>query len=230
MKSKRKNQFSRLKKSYKKQIVNRMIYLTKEDISLRVDKLTESDEILKESQNPNDSIINRSISINRVFVPNSYISNSILLLNLIQLSNDNRIRDGYIFPALFGFRQYLELIMKDSIHNFEVALNECNDSQAGFKKEHSLKRLWNLLNDKILKFEDKDQDLNIIEKLIDEFDSVDECSMAFRYSFQFDTKGNIKPNTLGRKCIDINNLKNVELKIFRFLEGINELSYVKAYH
>lgn len=64
MKYKRKNQFSRLKKSYKKQIVNRIIYLTKEDIldiSLRVDKLTESDEILKESQNPNDSIINRSI-------------------------------------------------------------------------------------------------------------------------------------------------------------------------
>ena len=143
MKFKSKKRYSHLKKSYKKQIVNKMIYLAKKDISdisIVLDKLTESDKIFMDNENSNSSIINRSININRVLVPESYISNSILLLNLILLSNENRIRDGYIFPALFSFRQYLELTMKDSIHNFKVALGECNDTQIGFKKEHSLKK------------------------------------------------------------------------------------------
>lgn len=232
MRYKRKRRFSRLKKSYKKQVVNRMIYLAKKDISgisFLIDGLKENDELIKESENPNNSIINRSININRVFVPESYISNSILLLNLIQLSNDNRIRDGYIFPALFGFRQYLELTMKDSIHNFKVALRECNDSQAGFKREHSLTNLWDTLNKMILRFENNNPDLKVIGKLISEFDSVDESSIAFRYFYQLDNKYNIKPHILDCKCIDINNLREVELKIYRFMEGINELSYVKAY-
>lgn len=103
MKFKSKKRYSHLKKSYKKQIVNKMIYLAKKDISdisIVLDKLTESDKIFMDNENSNSSIINRSININRVLVPESYISNSILLLNLILLSNENRIRDGYIFPAL----------------------------------------------------------------------------------------------------------------------------------
>lgn len=231
MKSKSKKRYSRLKKSYKKQIVNKMIYLAKKDISdisIVLDKLTESDKIFIENKNLNSSIINRSININRVLVPESYISNSILLLDLILLSNENRIKDGYIFPALFSFRQYLELTMKDSIHNFMVALGECNDTQIGFKKKHSLKKLWDKLNTYILKFENDNIDLHNFGKLINELDNVDECSMAFRYSFQSDDKGNIIPNRFRRKSIDIHNLKNIELKMFCFIEGINDLSYEKA--
>lgn len=230
MKYKRKKQFSGLKKSYKKQFVNRMIYLAKKDIldmSSLIDGLKENDKLIKDSENPGDSIINRTININRTFVPEAYISNSILLLNLIQLSNDNKIKDGYIFPALFCFRQYLELTMKDSIHNFMFVLGECDDSQSGFKKVHSLRELWQTLSMKILRFENNNTDLKIIGKLINEFDSVDESSMAFRYPYQLDVEDNIKPNRLGRKCIEIKNLRDVELKMFRFMEGINELSYLK---
>lgn len=74
----------------------------------------------------------------------------------------------------------------------------------------------------ILTFERKNRDLKIIGKLINELDNVDECSMAFRYSFQSDNEGKIRNHILGRKCIDI------ELKTYQFMEGINDLSYVKC--
>ena len=131
MRKKRKYQF---KKAFRKQIEKGAIrnFINKEmkDLScikisdatsesLEVGPLKEGDSLFRRSENIEDSFLTNSRKAKGLFMLEGYINSALNLLNIIKESNGNLAKDSYVFPALFNFRQYLELTMKESISSFE---------------------------------------------------------------------------------------------------------------
>ena len=136
-----------LKKQYKKSVrrtlINELLLLSRKDIDDFVENLpllTRNDNLFSESENVRDVILNTTAGANDVLLPNGYISSSIFLLKIIQLSQSNLIKDSYIFPALFCFRQYLELIMKGIILRYRNGDMVPYEGEGSFKT-HDLDEL-----------------------------------------------------------------------------------------
>lgn len=183
-KRKKRYQFKRqLIKTIIRQSLEKMIALTRKDYlseCLYVDPLKEGDRLFNESSDMSDSFFNRSKNNNEVVIPEAYINTALWLLDLIKLSNNNLVKDGYIYPALYCFRHYLELIMKDSIHYFKLNRREISLDELGYSdKEHSLFNLWNSLRN----FLDDNNQVKRICKIIKEMDGIDKSSTVFRYAF-----------------------------------------------
>ena len=216
MKKKRKknNKVYQLKKRYKEQIkkdiINDLI-LSKMEIhklALNVPVISKGDKLFVESANPGDALINNSSSNNDIIMPNGYAGASYLLLDLLKYTDNHLLCDGIAFPALFCLRHYLELVMKGSIMRFGGNSNE---------KTHNLKKLWINLKKQIEPF---CEDLEPIDDVIREIDTIDFDGTSFKYDFKLNEKGT-----------KINNIYNIELlqtrvlQLFGFFEGIDSLSY-----
>ena len=115
-----KHRFSQLRKSYKdavkRQVIRDVILLSKSDINhdcLFAPPLSITDTLFEKREQSNqtgDHLLNDDI-----LIQNGYASAAALLLNIIKISDDRFVRESYINPVMFCFRQYLELSMKDSI-------------------------------------------------------------------------------------------------------------------
>lgn len=101
--------------------------------------------------------------------------------------------DSKIFPIIFIFRQYLELILKQTLRFEKLIKEEIQSDELGFKRIHSLEELWNELKPNIQsrykKYDQKTQDELfekdvIIDNIILEFENLDGGSFAFRYPFK----------------------------------------------
>ncbi len=231
MRKKRKYQF---KKAFRKQIEKGAIrnFINKEmkDLScikisdaasesLEVGPLKEGDSLFRRSENIEDSFLTNSRKAKGLFMLEGYINSALNLLNIIKESNGNLAKDSYVFPALFNFRQYLELTMKESISSFEKLGGQYKDD-----KNHTLTSLWNSLS----VFLDKgDKELPVVGKLIQEFDDKDRYSMAFRYPYQKGKEGELQQENSFNDLIDIENLRTKMLQLYRFFEGVSELANVE---
>ena len=143
------------------------------------------------------------------------------LLDLIKLSNNNLVKDGYIFPALYCFRHYLELIMKDSIHYFKINRGNISSNELGYDdNEHCLFNLWNSLRNFI---DDESPQIRRVCNLIKELDNIDKGSTFFRYAFNHEN-GEIKEYDFPATMIDISELKKRMMQLYCFFEGINFMS------
>lgn len=108
-------------KTINKQSIEKRIALTKKDYlseCIYVAPLKEGDKLFIESDDMSDSFLNRSKANNEIVMPEAYINTALWLLDLIKLSNNNLVKDGYIFPALYCFRHYLEFNLWNSLRNF----------------------------------------------------------------------------------------------------------------
>ncbi|MBS1641596.1 MAG: hypothetical protein JSR11_03875 [Bacteroidetes bacterium] len=134
--------------------------------------------------------------------------------------------DSLIYPLLFNFRHYLEVIIKDTLRYYRLYKREIFSNETGFVKEHSLTKLWQELEpylkecyshvDKI------ETDLKAVENLLIEFDSVDKGSYTFRYSFEGSKKNNTDiVYSIGSLTINLENIHNTIRKMQNFFEGIN---------
>jgi hypothetical protein len=231
MRKKRRYQF---KKAFRKQIEKGAIrnFINKEmkDLScikisdaasesLEVGPLKEGDSLFRRSENIEDSFLTNSRKAKGLFMLEGYINSALNLLNIIKESNGNLAKDSYVFPALFNFRQYLELTMKESISSFEKLGGQYKDD-----KNHTLTSLWNSL----YVFLDKgDKELPVVGKLIQEFDDKDRYSMAFRYPYQKGKEGELQQENSFNDLIDIENLRTKMLQLYRFFEGVSELANVE---
>lgn len=131
-------------KTIERKSIEKMIALTRKDYlseCLYVDPLKEGDRLFNEGSDMSDSFFNRSKNNNEVVMPEAYINTALWLLDLIKLSNNNIVKDGYIYPALYCFRHYLELIMKDSIHYFKLNRGEILSDELGYERNHYLLEL-----------------------------------------------------------------------------------------
>lgn len=222
-KKKRKSYF---KKKYIKYIerrtVRKLLFVSRNEASdqlWNLPQLKQSDKFLEESTNLNDSYLNRGISINEIHLSEAYINTAIILLTMIQMTNSNGVRDGLIYPALFSFRHYLELTMKDSLNHF----NESGQLDASvIRREHSFINLWN----ELALYIEEDESKDIMSKLINEVNMVDPISERFRYPYEINSKGEKQlPEIKQRRLNNIKKLKQIMLKMYLFLDGINSLSY-----
>ena len=225
MKRKKRNQF---KKQFIKCIENkcmqRMIAFTNGDYlsdCFYVEPLKEGDKLFIESDDMSDSFLNRSKANNEIVMPEAYINTALWLLDLIKLSNNNLVKDGYIFPALYCFRHYLELIMKDSIHYFKVNNSEISSEELGYDGKHGLIKLWEILK----VYLHNDCEVNMVDKLITQLNEFDKGSTSFRYPFDYDNRNKIIIEyTYPPMMINIYELKKRMLQLYSFFEGVNSLS------
>lgn len=88
----------------------------------------------------------------------------------------------HAMPAVFLFRHYVELSLKDMISAARVLRDQPRD----FPDTHGLARLWSELRTLLRRIggEDTSDDtmlFDIVEEMITELDKADPASMAFRY-------------------------------------------------
>ena len=228
-KNKNKHCLFQLKRLYKdclrKSLVNELLLLSKKDIddaAIKTPKLSKGDRLFIESASINDSYVNNTSSNNEVMMPNGYISVSFLLLNLIQYSQSNLVKDSYIFPSMFCLRQYLELIMKKTILRFRNGNTSPFDGEGKFNT-HNLMELWNKLKKHI---EPIDESVKCIEQLIRELNEIDNDGTAFKYDYELNTIVRKKDQKKLNNLYDINTLKVRLLQLYSFFEGIETFSYI----
>ncbi len=227
---KKKSGFSRhhLKKQYKKSVrksvINELFLLSKKDIDDMVNcipSLSNEDALFSDSDVVSDAILNTTKSGNDILMPNGYISTSVLLLNIIKFSQSNLTKDSYIFPALFCFRQYLEIIMKSAILRYRNGNINPYSGESKFKT-HDLEELWI----KLIKHIQIDEDVDNIGRIIHELNEVDNDSTAFRYDYHLNRIVRNKDNKQINELLDLDVLKQRVLQLYRFFDGIDDDSRV----
>lgn len=203
-------------------------------------------DILFKSQNDNNfdyATINSQTGLNNehslFLLIEGYRDASSKLLNelLIAEKVDWLKIDSLIYPILFSFRHYLELIIKDTIRNYNLIDKKISSDEIGFKKEHSILNLWSLLKSRIIEnYKDYDKEIykqcvveNIsVENMLIEINNLDEYSFGFRYPFQVVDYGkNIKSKIVymfGELKIDLHNLNESMSKLINYFEGLNSQS------
>jgi len=209
-------------KSIERRIIRKLLLLSREeasDLLWNVPPLKKTDKFLEGSRNLNDPFLNRGIIINEVHLPDAYINTAMILLQMIIMTNSNGVRDGLIYPALFSFRHYLELTMKDSINYFSNSLEVSKDV---LRREHNLKTLWKSL----LPYIGEGEEVDIMQKLIFEVNNIDSTSETFRYPYEIDDNGMRRlPKIDQTRLNDVVKLKKIMLKMYRFMDGINSLAH-----
>lgn len=216
---KKKSGFSRhhLKKQYKKSVrksvINELFLLSKKDI----DSLGSYRPFLSD----NDTLfVKREANISYrldsdMYIQNGYASASAMLLTLVRLSKDRYIRECYIFPIMFCFRQYLELTMKDSILYLRLKRTIVNSGESNLEG-HDLLKLWNNLK---MYFDKNDSTIKNVQRIIEELNSVDNNGEVFRYGSSL-TKRVLNKN-VEMPLIDVDILYDRILQLYGFFEGIN---------
>ncbi len=207
-----------LKKQYKnavkKQLRREFFLLSKMDVN-SLDKnvrLIKDDDTLfvkRENGFPIDS---------DMYIQDGYASASAILLTLVRLSNDRYMRECYIFPALFCFRQYLELTMKDSILYFRLKRKNAVRGESNLEG-HNLQVLWNNL---IIYIDVYDSEVEHVSNIIDELNTVDCNGELFRYGSSLTKK--VLNKNVKMPLIDVDKLYIRILQLYSFFEGINSMA------
>jgi hypothetical protein len=219
----KKSRFSHLKKRYKdivkRQIIRDVVLLSKSDInhdSLFVPSLTKTDTLFEKREQSNQT---EDHSLNDdILIQNGYASAAALLLNIIKISSDRFVRESYINPVMFCFRQYLELSMKDSILRLRNLRKTAYRGENNLE-HHNLLSLWNELKKY---FDVNDTTVKCVENLINELQNVDEKGTLFRYN---ELLSKSICNTERRMpLIDVDNMYMRILQMYSFFEGINEIA------
>ena len=129
--------------------------------------------------------------------------------------NDNRIlRDALVYPIVFLYRQYIELVLKDIIGS----VNKKETGEYEFPKHHKIMDLWKEANALLvtIKIETSSEDLLNVENILKQFDEHDSSSEAFRYPFYTDGS----PIKINLRNINIRNLSEVVDALHSYFFGI----------
>ncbi|GEP93495.1 hypothetical protein SAMN05660909_05394 [Chitinophaga terrae (ex Kim and Jung 2007)] len=181
--------------------------------------------------------INRTKGLNNdnalLFIGEGYQSASIILLNeIIENHNEDWMKiDSLIYPILFSFRHYLEIVIKDTLRNHKLISGDTYSDEIGFPPDHDLFKLWERLKpylDKTYEHSDTHPaQMTVLEKLITEFNDVDKGSYSFRYPFNRPQRNNDDiVFSLEAMTINLLNLKSTFEKMIFLLGSINEHSKV----
>lgn len=182
------------------------------------------DRLIKKPANYNDlSIIGRFGNKNDFMVMSGYYD---VAINSLKGLKDRGVgeRDSHIYPILFNFRHYLELIMKDTLTIYKLINNESAKDEEN-NDLHNLCKLWNKLKPYIAQTEDMNtEDIKAFETLINDFHKLDKNSTSFRYTLDISGEN---LNISQSQSISLDNLEIIMKKMHNFIEGINALSYAQ---
>jgi hypothetical protein len=135
------------------------------------------------------------------------------LLGIEALSNDSK-KKVLVFPIVFLFRHYIELILKQINKIGSPLLGEKPD----YETTHILKDLWDQTRKIIVNVwpDKKNEDLNIVDDCLKELIQKDTDSMRFRYPEDREKKAVYLPDY---GDFNMRNFFEVSEKISNFLEG-----------
>ena len=215
---KRKQQLSR---SYKRQILSDIFSLSQRDIDnlcLNLGAVGKNDRLFMKSNNPNDPKMALNAYDNDLYFSNGYICSSVFLLDMIHLGKSYLRKDSYLYPALFCFRMFLEIIMKLIIVNLSI----CDEQKI---KGHNLTKKWEIIKNNYNEPFEGDE-VKGIESMINELSELDCNGATFRYPKILNEKvckGSRTIKTMiGVTFIDVANIKEKILQLYRFFEGLHE--------
>jgi hypothetical protein len=142
----------------------------------------------------------------------------ILVERAIAASTGVRIPIDYlVFPIVFLYRQYIELRLKEII----LLGNKLFDRPQGFPKIHEISKLWKsaraILEE--LKPKPSSEELDTVERCMDEFSRLDPESESFRYPV---TKKGMKAFPQDQVVINLRQLREIMAKIASFLDAYSE--------
>ena len=118
---------------------------------------------------------------------------------IIDYVKKNRIeQDALIYPMVFLYRHYIELVLKDIIKDSRKIFDE----KVEFPETHKISSLWQIVKGYLRRTKDLNntKDIESVDKIMEEFAIQDPDSMSFRYPE--DKKGNEL----------LSNLNNVNLR------------------
>jgi hypothetical protein len=121
-----------------------------------------------------------------------------------------------VYPAIFAYRQSLELRLKHLLWEFGPAAGEAPDFRS-----HKLTALWSKFKRVVAFFErdlqpQDEEAFRAAEAMIVELDAIDPGSDAFR--FAHDTKGRLVKLAVSE--IDLPNLRKVMAGLLNFLDCV----------
>ena len=112
---------------------------------------------------------------------------------------DQCAADLYIFPIIFSYRQYLELVLKNVCYK---NMNSKEYIKFIESSSHNLIKIWK--NAEIfLKKDVQTNHLNEIEEVIKLFDELDSTSFTFRYEFDKKLNRSIKEESLEINTLEL---------------------------
>jgi hypothetical protein len=142
----------------------------------------------------------------------------------------NRVKDGHdhqdflVYPVMFLYRQYLELMIKSLIRNAWKLLDE---DEGDDLSSHDIKAYWKICRALLERISPSDsvEELGHIGRLIDEFCQHDPGSFAFRYPVSKpDKKSKKRTPTLQQvRVINLRNVQGVITNVAGLLEGAEGL-------
>lgn len=203
----------RYKDAIKKQLQRDLYLLSKKDIDsfkTNIPYLNDNDSLFVEREEGNVSCIDSDM-----YIQNGYASTSAILLYLISSSNDRYIRECYIYPVMFCFRQYLELTMKDSILFFRLKRKVVYSGESNLEG-HNLLLLWDNLK---MYFDVNDSEVKNVHRIITELNIIDNNGELFRYGSSLTKK--VLDKKIEMPLIDVSILFTRIIQLYRFFEGIN---------
>jgi len=153
-------------------------------------------------------------------------------LDVIKYHENYRTVDVLVWPAIYLYRQYLELRLKSiMIRGSMLELYEegkyANEEYMEFESGHNLYNLWNDCRTLLENFySDPDtedlEELKTMDKYIEEFSKFDENSYKTRYPASKPAKNKeSKPYNYEKRQFSLDNLKSVMDNIYSYLEDQN---------
>ncbi|MHC4276843.1 MAG: hypothetical protein ACYSTI_05870 [Planctomycetota bacterium] len=130
-----------------------------------------------------------------------------------RISKETLPRDALVYPIVFLYRQYIELMLKEVIKDG----NKLFDVTEEYPTHHNIAELWKQCRGIIEKVWPKGPkvDLDSVEECLYEFSKTDPTSTAFRYPTDKDGE----PSVPGISRIDLRNLSGVMSGIEVFFTG-----------
>lgn len=122
--------------------------------------------------------------------------------------------DSLIFPIVFLYRHYIELRLKNLLHDGHRQL----DKEYKQKPEHQLSKLWSKVRKILVELwpDGNKDDLAAFDSLIDQLEKVDPRSTTFRYPKDFDGNNSLKMDS---SRVNLRNLEEVVGAMAIILEG-----------
>lgn len=203
----------RYKDAIKKQLQRELLLLSKKDIDsfdTNIPPLNDNDSLFIEREGENLYCTDSDM-----YIQNGYASTSAILLYLISLSNDRHLRECYIYPVMFCFRQYLELTMKDSIMYCRLRRKVSYSGESNLEG-HNLLLLWNNLK---IYLDTNDSVVKNVQRIIIELNTADSNGELFRYGSSLTKK--VLNKNVEVPLIDVRILFTRIIQLYRFFEGIN---------
>lgn len=182
--------------------------------SLLQKPLARGDKLFNVSDNLNDPKFAPASHDNEFYYAYGYASSAIFLLQMINFGKSYIHKDSYIYPAIFCFRMYLEIVMKLIIQNLSDQQNIKSDIEG-----HNLIEKWKIIRDNYMGLV-VDDDIIAVENILNGFSAMDPEGTLFRYPKKLNDK--IGQNNLKFKptLIDVAKLRERFLQLYKFFEGL----------